>query len=495
MNFYTNVYYTGSTILCREYKDGRMQMARQDFSPCLFMPSNKNKKWKTLEGRSVEPIYFNNIFEMREFRDRYSNVDKFQVYGDIGVEYQYISDRYGDELEFDSRKLCIMYLDIETTCENGFPNISNPTEQVTVISTLVGNKKTVFCLGQFKGSDDVDVYCFNDEKDLLRSFCEHMRHVKPDIISGWNIKFFDIPYLVNRAYRLLDEKTVSLLSPWGIVKKKKEKDPNDVEHDIVILVGISTMDYYALYKKFTLVTRESYALNYIAEIELGKKKLDYSEYESIRDFYTQNFQKFVEYNLMDTILVSELEDKLKLMDLAIAVAYSAGVNFVDVFSQVRTWDSIIYNYLKKKNIVIPQKKISDKNSQFKGAYVKDPIVGIHDWIISYDVNSLYPSLIIHLNISPETLQSKNFIGKMNINDIIQDKKDSETYRNLQTAKELDFTIAANGTMYSKEKIGFLADLMDMMYKERKRNKDMAIECEKKLELVKKEMQKRGLNIT
>jgi DNA polymerase elongation subunit (family B) len=492
MNFYTNVYYTGSTILSREYKDGKMHMVRQNFSPCVFINSTKSKAWKTLEGRGVEPIHFNNVFEMREFIDKYKNIDKFKIYGDIGVEYQYISDTYGNKFDFDSSKLVTMYLDIETTCEEGFPEVDNPTQKINVISTLVNGKKTVFCLGTFDPPDDVEAYCFSDEKDLLISFCEHMAHVKPDIISGWRIRFFDIPYIVNRCYKLLDENIVKTISPWRIIKQKKVKDRNDKDQTTYELIGISTLDYYDLYQSFTFTNRESYALNYIAQVELGKKKLDYSEYGSIREFYTQNFQKFVEYNIIDTVLVFELEEKLKLIDLSITLAYSAGINFVDVLSQVRTWDAIIYNDLKTRKIVIPPRKVFNKDSQFTGAYVKSPLLGMHEWIISYDVNSLYPSLIMHLNISPETLEKHNFIGKMNINDIIQNKKSSETFKYMDNAKEIGCSIAANGTMYSKDKIGFLPGLMIDLYKERKRNKDLAIESKKKLEIVKQEMKRRGL---
>jgi DNA polymerase elongation subunit (family B) len=491
MHFYTNVYYTGSSILCREYKDGKTNMVRDEFSPCVFMNSRKNTKWKTIDGRPVESLCFNNVFELNEFKDRYSNVDKFEIHGDIGGEYQYISDVYGNEFEFDSRLLRVMYIDIETTCEYGFPNCDNPLEKVTVISTKIGDSVKVFCLGKFKTDQNVEVYEFDDEQDLLLTFCEHMKEEKPDIISGWNVKFFDIPYLVNRAYKLLDEMDVKKISPWGIIKKKMV-NKNNADHTTFDIAGISTLDYYDLYKTFTYTKQESYSLNHIAYVELGKKKIDYSEYDGIRDFYTRNFQKFVEYNIQDCLLVQELEDKLKLMELAISLAYSAGVNFSDVFSQVRTWDAIIYNYLKKQNIVIPPRKEGKKDEQYAGAYVKDPQIGMHDWIISYDVNSLYPSLIIHLNISPETLQKKNFIGKINIEDMIRNDRKTHTYEYLNEAKELNCSIAANGTLYTNEKRGFLPELMDKMYKERKLNKDLMIDAEKKLEAVRKEIERRGL---
>jgi DNA polymerase elongation subunit (family B) len=176
----------------------------------------------------------------------------------------------------------------------------------------------------------------------------------------------------------------------------------------------------------------------------------------------------------------------------VALAYSAGVNYGDVFSQVRTWDVIIYNALKKNNVIVPPKKSNVKDDQYAGAYVKDPIVGMHDWVVSYDVNSLYPSLIIHFNISPETMIEKNFKGKIKISDILEKKKDSETHKCMDMAKEYGCSIAANGTMYSNKSQGFLPMLMDKMYKDRKEFKTKMIEAKKKLEEVNLEMKKRGL---
>ena len=169
------------------------------------------------------------------------------------------------------------------------------------------------------------------------------------------------------------------------------------------MAGITVIDYLDLYKKFTYTNQESYRLDHIAFVELGQRKLDHSEFDTFKDFYTGNWQKFIEYNIIDVELVDRLEDKMKLIELALTMAYDAKVNYNDVFFQVRTWDAIIYNYLKRKNIVIPPKERSEKDSQYAGAYVKEPIPGKYDWVVSFDLNSLYPHLIMQYNISPETL--------------------------------------------------------------------------------------------
>ena len=492
MNFYTNVYYTGSNILLRQINGGSVEKARINFSPSLFLISPKKTEFKTIDGRNLEEMNFLNVYEMNNFKTTYEKVDNFEIHGDIGVEYQYIAKEYGAESSYDMRKIKVLYIDIETECENGFPDIRQANERINAITCMCNKKKVVFCLGEYEPHEDnIEANCYQDEQQMLRDFIEYMSATQPDIISGWNIRFFDIPYIVNRCNRILDKKDTVKISPWGIIKDKIV-EKNNSEHQVYELVGISTLDYYELYKTFTYVNQESYKLDHIAYVELGERKISYTEYDHISEFYKKNFQKFIEYNIKDTELVEKLEEKLRLLELAVALAYSAGVNYGDVFSQVRTWDVIIYNALKKNNIIIPPKKSNVKDDQYAGAYVKDPIVGMHDWVVSYDVNSLYPSLIIHFNISPETMIEKNFKGKIKISDILEKKKDSETFKCMELAKEYGCSIAANGTMYSNHTQGFLPKLMDKMYKDRKEFKNKMIDAKKKLEEVNLEMKKRGL---
>jgi DNA polymerase elongation subunit (family B) len=494
MSFYTNVYYTGSSILLRQITDKKTEKARVNFSPSLFLISSKNSNFKTVDGRYADEITFTNIHEMNDFKKTYENVDNFEIHGDIDAKYQYISKEFGTECDYNFNDIGVMYIDMETTCENGFPSIENPEEKIIAITCSFKGKTYVYCLGDFTRDDaNIIINEYHDEQQLLREFIHFMQDKQPEIITGWNVRFFDIPYLVNRCKKILDEKEVKNLSPWGIIKDSivNSRGQDKVVYDIV---GISILDYYELYRTFTYVNQESYKLDHIAYVELGERKISYSEYENISDFYKKNFQKFIEYNIKDVELVERLEEKLRLIELAVALAYSAGVNYNDVFSQVRTWDVIIYNYLKKNGIIIPPKKNNVKDEQYAGAYVKEPLVGMHDWVVSYDVNSLYPSLIIHFNISPETLQNKNFKGKINIQDILNKNKNSETFKCFDEAKKVNCSIAANGTLYTNKKRGFLPELMDKMYKERKQFKDKMIEAKKDLEAINNELKKRGLQV-
>ena len=236
---------------------------------------------------------------------------------------------------------------------------------------------------------------------------------------------------------------------------------------------MSQLDYLDLYKKFTYKAQESYRLDYIAEVELGQKKLDHSEFDTFKDFYTKNWQKFVEYNIVDVELVDRLEDKMKLIELAITMAYDAKVNYADVFFQVRMWDNIIYNYLKKRNIVIPPKERTEKDAKYAGAYVKEPIPGVYDWVVNFDLNSLYPHLIMMYNISPETLMDERH-PTVSVDKILNQQISFELHK--------DYAVCANGAMYRKDFRGMLPELMEKMYNER-------VIFKKKMIVAKKEYEK------
>jgi len=278
----------------------------------------------------------------------------------------------------------------------------------------------------------------------------------PDVVTGWNIQLFDIPYICKRLNRVLGEKLMKRMSPWGLVTESK-KFIKGREHSVFDVGGCSVLDYLDLYKKFTYKAQESYRLDYIAEVELGQKKLDHSEFDTFKDFYTHGWQKFIEYNIVDVELVDRLEDKMKLIELALTMAYDAKVNYNDVFYQVRMWDNIIYNYLKKSDIVIPPKIRSDKNEKYAGAYVKEPIPGKYDWVVSFDLNSLYPHLIMQYNISPETLLDERH-PTATVDRILNEEINFEMYK--------DNAVCANGAMYRKDVRGFLPELMEKMYGDR-----------------------------
>ena len=464
MRFYTNVQVVGDNVLVRGYENGRHFATREKFYPTLFVPSKSNKKteYKTLEGDYVESIQPGGIRDSRDFIKKYEGVEGFKIYGNERFIYQYISEMYpGDEILFDTNKIKISTIDIEVSSENGFPDVESAAEEVLLITIQDYTTKQIRTWGKgpFKYTQDNLIYKqFETEKELLNDFINWwmIEENCPEVITGWNSEFYDMPYLVRRIDRILGEKLMKRLSPWGLVTEKMTiRDHREMIHYDV--GGVTQLDYLTLYKKFTYKKQESYRLDYIADVELGQKKLDHSEFETFKDFYTKGWQKFVEYNIIDVQLVDRMEDKMKLIELAITMAYDAKVNYNDVFTQVTMWDTIIYNYLKNKNIVVPPKKANKKDGKYEGAFVKPPTPGTYDWIVSFDLNSLYPHLIMQYNISPETLMEKKH-PSVTKDKIINKELNFEMYK--------DYAVCANGAMYRKDFRGFLPELMDKIYKDR-----------------------------
>jgi len=486
-DFYTNVSVSGRYILYRGIENDKRVRRKIEYRPTFYLLSQDKTDTQTLEGECVKSIQPGNIPECRDFLKRYENVDNFPVFGNNRFEYAYIADCYSDDILWDINKVSIAYLDIEVGSENGFPEPKNANESITAITLKLKGNYFVFGIGDYvKHRDDVHYAQCRDELDLLRRFLDFWCRFHPDVISGWNIKTFDIPYLINRIVKLFGEPEAKKLSPWNYLTKREIYFMNR-QHIIYDIVGVATLDYLELYRKFTYTQRESYKLDNIAHIELNEKKLDFSEYETLYQLYKHDHQKFIEYNIKDVELVEKLEDKMKLIELALTLAYDNKVNYDDVFTQVRMWDTIVYNYLKRKNIVIPQMKKGDKKTAFEGAYVKDPILGMHQWVASFDLNSLYPHLIMQYNISMETLiepskytdSMKHFIGnkRINVDTLLSQQIDTSEL------KKMGVTITPNGQMFRINEQGVMPEIMDNMYKDRTRYKKLAIEAKKKIETV------------
>ena len=461
MRFYTNVQMVGDNFLVRGYEDGKHFATREKFYPTLFCESQKKTRYKTLNGKFVAPVKPGTVRETREFIKKYEPVPGFDVFGNERFIYQYISEKYpADELKFDINKIKLVTIDIEVESEQGFPDVESAAEEILLISIQDYSTKEIITWGKgpFKTHQDNLYYKqFNNEYDLLNDFINWwmIEENTPEVITGWNSKLYDIPYIVRRIDRILGEKLMRRMSPWGLVSEDKVfiAGREQIAYDIG---GISQLDYLDLYKKFTYKAQESYRLDYIAGVELGQKKLDHSEFDTFKDFYTKGWKKFVEYNIIDVELVDRMEGKMKLIELALTMAYEAKVNYEDVFYQVRMWDTIIYNYLKKRGIVIPPKIKTDKNDKYAGAYVKEPKPGKYDWVVSFDLNSLYPHLIMQYNISPETLRETRH-SNASVERILNKECvfDNE-----------DFAVCANGAQYRKDVRGFLPELMDKMYGDR-----------------------------
>ena len=486
-DFYTNVCVSGKFILFRGVENDKRVRRKIEYRPTFYLLSQEQTDTRTLNGDFVKPIQPGNISECRDFLKRYESVDNFPVFGNNRYEYAFIADTFADDILWDVNKVSIAYLDIEVGSENGFPEPRDAAEEITAITIKLKGNYFVFGCGDYiKHRDDVHYAKCRDELDLIRRFLDFWARFHPDVISGWNIKTFDIPYLVNRITKILGESEAKKLSPWNYLDKREAYFMNR-EHMIYDIVGVATLDYIELYRKFTYAQQESYRLDNIAHVELGEKKLDFSEFETLHQLYKQDYQKFIEYNIKDVELVEKLEDKMKLIELALTLAYDNKVNYDDVFTQVRMWDAIVYNYLKRKNVVIPQMKKGDKKTAYEGAYVKEPLLGMHNWVASFDLNSLYPHLIMQYNISMESLiepakytdEMKDFIGnkRINVDTLLSQQIDTTAL------KKMGVTLTPNGQLFSIKEQGVMPEIMDSMYKDRTRYKKLALEAKKKIETV------------
>ena len=475
MRYYTNVQMVGNDFLVRGYEGGKSFTSREPFQPTMFVPSKKKTKYKTLDGKYAQPIQPGTVRETREFIKSHGDVQGFEIYGNNRYIYQYISEKYPEtEIKFDIKKMNLVTIDIEVKSENGFPTVEKCDEEMLCITLQDYATKRIltFGVGPYRHQDKMVKYVqCNDEYDLLQHFINFWSHNPPEVVTGWNCQLYDIPYLAKRITRVLGEKSMKKLSPWGLVTNE-EIYMMGRPHLVYDIGGVTVLDYMDLYKKFTYKAQESYRLDYIGEVELGKKKLDHSEFDTFKDFYTKGWNKFVDYNIQDVRLVDSLEEKMKLIELAVTMAYDAKVNFTDVFYQVRMWDMIIYNDLKRKNIVIPPKKEQDKSEKYAGAYVKARTPGMYDWVVSFDLNSLYPHLIMQYNISPETLLEERY-PSVSVDKLLNEEVDLSGLE--------DVTVCPNGAMFTTKTRGFLPKLMDKIYSERVVFKKKMIAAKKKYE--------------
>jgi len=461
MQFYTNVAPWGNQILVREYKNGERVNRKVKYSPTLYVPVQKETDFKTLDGKYVTPMKFDTIKEAKAFIEQYKQQPHL-VFGLDRFAYTYLSDIYPKTVDWDSEKILTVTIDIETRADAGFPEPEKAEEEMLAITIKNQTTKEIILwgLGEFKNDrDDVTYINCSNENELLANFMNWWSKNYPDIVTGWNTEFFDIPYLINRVTKILGEDRAKEFSPWGLINSRKVYN-HGRDQQVYDIIGVANLDYLQLYRKFTYTNQESYALNHIAFVELGQKK-NKNPYETFQDWYTKDYQSFLEYNIVDVELVDRLEDKMKLLELCLTMSYEAKVNYEDVFGQVKYWDVLIHNYLKNKKIVIPQKSHQSKSEKYEGAYVKDPQVGQHKWVMSFDLNSLYPHLIMQYNMSPETLVTGNYLN------LPQDKN----YVN-EMLSEVDIdipdqtTITPNGALYRKDKLGFLPEMMQDIYDDR-----------------------------
>lgn len=476
--WYTSVKRLGNKIFVRGNYDGVPYSDVIEYQPTLYLLSKEPTQYKNLAGEYLRPVLQPSIRDSRKFLEQYRDIQDFKVFGNENPVYQYIADEFSHKIEFDMNSVKTYYLDIETTSEFGGVDVEAAREQILLITLMdYKTKKTItFGSRSFNKKLDNNTYieCAN-ESEVLKKFLYFWEKSYPEIVSGWNIETFDIPYLVKRIEKTLGEAAVKMLSPWKYVKQKEILDrKTNKTQEAFEIYGVNIIDYLPFFKKYAGIGVENNKLDTVAKEVLNESKLDHEEYDTFADFYTKNWNLFVEYNIVDTILIDKLEKKLRLIQLAMTLAMDAKVNPEDTLSQGRMWDAIIYNHLLAKNIIIPVKSSpQEKNEKYVGAYVKEPQIGKFKWVATFDVSSLYPSLIRTFNISPETLvPSTN--SYVSIDKIVDGTFEIKP-------EHKNYSICANGSMYYKDQQGFLPRIMEEMFNERVVYKKKMLEYQKQYE--------------
>lgn len=491
-SFYTNIRLYKSSILHRWIDDNgnRKYRIEQDLQPTLFFNCNEDTGYKSLYGVNVRPVAYDEIRDANDAIKRFDGVSGVEIFGTRDWALQWSSNKYAGNIKYDISKIMSFFLDIEVSSKDGFPDPIKAAQEITSITiySTFDKKYHVWSTKDFiPPLDDIVFICCLDERDLLTRMISFWRDDYPDIISGWYSESFDIPYLYNRIVNLFGEKTASQLSPFGKVTLTESGD--DLSKEVSVdIYGIDHLDYLKLYKKYKPGGQSSFKLGYISELVLGVGETKIEFDGTLDDLWEQNPQLYIEYNIQDVRLLVRMDQKLKMIHVQVDLAYLAKTNFENVFSPVKFWSCLVYNELIKDNIVLPQDKRHRKDHTYEGAYVKETIAGLYKWVTTFDATSLYPSMVITFNISPETMVPANEVPdelyeyyRQNLVSRITNEEDlSNLYEILC---KYDMTIAANGQLYYRNKQGIIPRLMKMALDNRSIAKKEMIQLKKKKESI------------
>lgn len=461
MHFYTNVVKIGEKICIRGVKNGkRYSKVVNKYSPTLFITDTTGKSpWKTVDGKPVAPLKFESTAELQTWRQKHEGISGFEVYGYERWVQQWMTENFPEEVQVDYDQFNTAFIDIEVSSDEGFPEANKAAFPIVAITVYLNDVYYVWGNQDYTPSRDNVIYRkFESEKEMMHDFVMWWKSQEIDIVTGWNTRFFDLPYIYNRLARLFgDEKFALKLSPWNRVYKSQIQ-LGGKHLDEVTIEGINALDYLEVYKKFTYTAQESYRLDHIAHVELGVGKLSFDEYSNLYTLHKRDYQKFIDYNIKDVELVVQMDDKNRFLENAVILTMSMKCNPNACFSQMQMWDNKIYDYLWRKKIVTPLRTTYEKTESLgsvEGAYVKDPHVGMHDWVMSFDLNSLYPHLIMQYNISFETK-----VGMTPDIPSVQKMLDRE-YKLPEGV-----TVTPNGAMFKTDKQGFLPEMLQMFYNDR-----------------------------
>lgn len=515
--FYTYYNQTGNGIQVR-YKNGSPETQTtvfRDYKPklyCYLTDQEKEPDAYSIFGDKMKAIQFDRIWDAKKFADEYKQVPNFGLMGNSNYANQFIIELFnGETPEFKPELIRIGRFDIEVDAADEFPNPEDAKYPITGVTThdSIENKFFVYALPYKEGdtwsqdaSEDeivrtlpIEYRQFETEQQLVMALLELIKTQDFDVISGWNSEGFDVPYIINRGIKLFGEPVVvDMLSPYCSMGMREITNKYGKKQEKWTIEGRPHLDYMEMYKKHTFKPRESFKLDFIAHAELGRNKISYEEAKSLHQLYRTNFQKYVDYNIIDVWLMCELDKKLGLFDLTFALSYYTLCNFEDTLGTVKIWEQLVAKFLYGKGKVpLFSKRKADKR-EFEGAYVKEPVAGFYDWIVSSDLNSLYPHIEQQWNIGPETHvpyerlpeEIQSIVDNSSFDDLLNKRVD------LSCLHKHGLTMAANLECYRTDQMSFFSEIKRDLYLGRKGYKKKMLGYEQQKVNVKAEMQRRGL---
>jgi DNA polymerase elongation subunit (family B) len=474
-----NAYQSSSNQITHIFsEDGIVKKEKVNFKPFLGIHASRNEdtSWSDMYGKPVKVKVFNSIMEMHNWKKENKGI--LEIFGDIDIVDMFVATQYRGDIHLDRTGLKIFNIDIEVFVESGggFPKATeakHPVNAIT-INDMVPNTYTTFAYVDYipKHQNETFIQC-DDEIDLIAKFLKFWNKEDPQIITGWYINDFDIPYLVNRINKLHGPEEVKKLSVDRVIKTIKKTDSTGRETINYALQGHIIWDYIELYKKYTQETREAYTLDHISRVELGDNKIEYhEEYDNLNDLYLKNPQLFLEYNIKDTALVYELDYKLDYINVAMSIMHKAKCRPDKIFGTIAPWDCIIYNKLLSRKILCPP-NVNHTRADFVGGFVGTPTPGLHLWLEVVDIVSSYPNQIISYNLSPETAipDSKLPFELMDIKlrftgiDICADLEKTKEIG--ETLRKFEVAFTSNGYFFDISKEGIIPNIFAELFALRK----------------------------
>ena len=511
-NFYTNIDVRGSKIFLRYFEDDQHKSEVIEFGPELYIRTNNAAKADamSMHDEPLEAVQFSDHREMRSFIESYKDVDGFAVYGTENIMNQFVSKAYPGDIKYDGQKIRGAVVDIETfsgdievlpdgtiaPIDGPFPKpeeAAHPINLITLYHT-VEKRYYVWGLEYFKGEFigtykhnpdhprvgkmDVVYKGFREEYDMLNDFVSVWNQKGFNFWSGWNIEGFDNPYLTNRIEKVCGEKAKKALSPWNMIQKDSIATSWGEDQEMYHWIGCQMLDYKQLFEKHGFMNPDDKKLDTVARLILGEGKVDYADEGNLNTLYIRNYQKAVEYNIVDVDLIVLMNAKKRFFELTFILAYLCKSNYQDTLGTVKPWSALTYSMLYAKGQRPKIKSVYEGDVQFGGGFVREIKAGRVKWIVSCDLNSLYPHLIQQYNLGAETLiepedlpAEVRAIANFTLDDLVNKRVD------LSALKKHNICMTANRAFFKRGKKSIFNEKTREIYDSRKKVKKQMLAFE------------------